>query len=667
MSKLSVGLALILIASCASCTGAADPAPSHELRADPSDAAGLEQHRRDPVLSGRALWTAEGAAPDSGRCFGVAVAVADLDGDGYRDVIVGEAPCLLAPLTPIRIAIYRGGRSLPSTTPVWTELEWPNPLDVIVRLALAVGDVDGDGRDDLIASSVAGVQVFAGITDVGAPLGAPAFRLPGASQIGRVVVADVNGDHRTDIITTSEGAATVWLSTGRAGAWPFTPGRVIAPVTTIVAVGDTNRDGKDDMIMTNVADSQLLLGCRAREPDCDGGLRAAPAFTTTEQPVIGMIPDLNHDGLSEALVTDIGFDGVGSGRVWLYLSDRSTGGLATTAVWSTLGDPAYPGFAHRAIVPGDLDGDHRSTEFVLSSGGRIYAFFPRLDQLATMQPGFAWPREDTKRDQLEAGDLIFNGSQVIAAAGDVNRDHVDDLVVADVTDAFGTLGAVPGRVHLIAGGRLPVHGDPPFLPGPHVCRLPDTGKPDLTVDQPALARSMFVENLAFSPDACEIAEGCVGGPGVRRLLRFATSVANFGGAPAIIAGPDTAPELYHFNECENEPELDGFAQYDLIDATGTTIAIGRKQSVFLIDVASNCIDGGPATNYLPDQGVSPGWGDVYVASTPCNWLDATDIPDGRYTLRVSVDVNHLIDQDDVLPDTASVNIALAGNTVTILP
>lgn len=658
MTKCFVGSVFVL-------TACASGAPRSEGVADDVPPSTVERHGRPPVLSGHPLWAVDDPRPDPDLCFGVAVAAGDLDGDGHRDVIVASEVCAADSPAQGRVTIYRGGRSLPSTTPVVTELDWQNPSRVASQLKLAVGDVDGDGRDDLLVSSQAGAMVFTGITNLAVPFGAPSFRVPGTGTFGPAVLADVDGDHRADLVSVRARVATVWLSTPGAGA-PFTAARTVTPATAVVAAGDANGDGIADLVVTNRVDSQLLLGCRAGEPDCSGGLRTAPAWTTKGQPVSGLVPDINHDGLREALVTDTGFLGsVGSGRAWLYLSDAAAGGLSATPAWATLGDPHYPGFGPGVVVPGDLDGDGQATEFVVPSGGRVYAFFPPHHDLADMRAGFAWPREDGTQDQLDAGELRLGGGVAIAAAGDVNRDGFADLLIGAPPD----LVTLIGRVYLVGGGRrVPRGGPPPFLPGAPVCTFPATGTPDLTVDAPALERSMFVERRTFAPDACEIAEGCVGGSGERRLLRFATSIANFGGAPAIIPSVDTAPELYHLSACDGQPELADFARYELTDRTGSHIAAGGKQSVFILDVAPNCINAPPASLFLPDAGLSPGWGDVYVASTPCNWLDVTDVPDGRYTLHVAIDTHHIIDQgdqDNVLPDTAAIDLELRGNTVKL--
>lgn len=661
MIKRCIVMICICAAACA--PGAPNVDSSTESMDESAESAesieSLRAHRA-PVLRNRAIWTVSGARTDDGGCFGDAAVVGDFDGDGRRDVIVAEGECDDADLPYAgRLAVYRGGRHLPSTTAVWTELDWGVLDDFTNGLKLVAGDIDGDRRDDLVVVSQVGVQVFTGITQLRTPL-APSFQFPPGAFTG-AVVADVNGDRRDDLITTRGGTSTVWLSTPGAAGGPFTAGRVLTRARVTAAV-DTNRDGKADLL-TRGTTSQLWLGCRAYEPGCDGGLRAEPAFATT-QVVSGMIPDLNHDGLSEAIVMPPGINGgIVGGRAFLHLSDRTTGGLSASPAWSMLGDSGYPVFGARVVVPGDLDGDHRPTEFLLQASGRVYAFFPRLDELATMEAGFAWPRLDTLREQLSSDELRFGSSQTMSAAGDVNRDGLDDLVLAD-PPLFGQTR--PGSVHLLSGGRPP-HQAPPFLRGALTCDLPENGKADLTIDAPALARSLYIHHREFAADACEVIDGCVAAPGPRRLLRFAASVANFGGGPAIIPGQDTAPELYHLNACTQSFELDGFAEYQLFNAADQSLAIGRKQSVFLVDIAPNCINAPPSMLDFTTQRLSPGWGDVYDARTACQWIDVTDVPDGNYQLRVAIDVQGLVDQDDILPDSATFNIALRGDQVDLLP
>lgn len=680
MSRYAIAVVVSVIGGCQ--VGA--PAPSAESTGDPSTSArsgatadpsaaptiaaapAIDARHRPPVLSSKPLWAVSEPNSAENGCFGNSIAVGDLDGDGHRDVIVAQQQCLFGTVIPGRIAIYRGGRDRPSTSPVWTNLDWQNPGRGGRQLTAMVGDVDGDHRDDLVLRSQAGVQVFAGIRDLGAPLGAPTFRIPFTGAFGPAILVDVNGDHRDDIVESHGGATHVWLSTPGAAGGPFTESRVIAlPAALLIAAGDANGDGVDDIVFVDFSGSGLFHGCSAGEPGCDGGLQGQPAWTISDKAVLGMVPDLNHDGLAEAFAVGIGGFGLDSGRAALLLSDRKTGGLETTPVWTMIGDANYVGLGNSIVFPGDLDGDRRTTDFVLTSAGRVYAFFARSHGLARLEAGFAWPQKDTVQAQSDTDDLFLDGETTTqaSAAGDVNRDGFDDLAIGDPS-VFPD--GHPGHVFLVAGGEPPARRDPPLLGGAPVCDLDPAGKPDLTVDADALGRSLFVDRVTFAPDACAIVEGCVGAPGERRLLRFSTTFENRGGSPAIIPGPDTAPELYHLNTCENELELSGFADYALVDESGTTIAAGHKENVFPLDVQPLCVDAGTSNDYFPDTGISPGWADVYVSELQCQWLDATDVPDGRYTLRITIDVNHLVDQDDVHPDTVSIPLELRGDRVTIL-
>ncbi|WP_239014279.1 lysyl oxidase family protein [Archangium violaceum] len=135
-----------------------------------------------------------------------------------------------------------------------------------------------------------------------------------------------------------------------------------------------------------------------------------------------------------------------------------------------------------------------------------------------------------------------------------------------------------------------------------------------------------------------------------------------------IPSPEDRPDLYEFDECHQHDHLIGFASYELLDAQNTVVTVGRKQGFFLVDYAPYCGDAGPQTvNIDGSQGISPGWADVYAADYPCQWLDITDVPDGTYTLRVGVDKNDLVDEQDVQPNTVSVKVEISANAVEVLP
>ncbi len=137
------------------------------------------------------------------------------------------------------------------------------------------------------------------------------------------------------------------------------------------------------------------------------------------------------------------------------------------------------------------------------------------------------------------------------------------------------------------------------------------------------------------PDSCAIAEGCVGGPGWRRLLQFDASVKNLGAAALDIGDVDYYLEgagtslgdhnIYEFSECHQHYHFSHYGDFTYGDGPQT----GQKRAFCLQSTSrySNN-EASPLTNPYGScayQGIQAGWGDDYGAGLDCQWIDVTDV------------------------------------------
>jgi hypothetical protein len=609
-----------------------------------------------PLLTQTPLWSIDGPH-FTNECQSATLAVEDVDGDDRADLLLGTEPCPFSGLQPGHVVVHRGTGSFFEPTAFNAAMTWTNtsPLTSGRTLRVSTGRVNADSRADVLVSSRYGVQVFAGGPDLAAAFAAPIFRVPGNGLFGSAALADVNGDSFDDLLSVKSGVVTVYVATP-SGAAPFEAGRTVMG-SSFSSLGDLNGDGVADVfVQTASGGTQLFLGCKAGTTlVCDGVLTAQPWWTGAGA-AIGVVSDASGDGRGELVVGDFG-----AGRFWIHAS--AADGFESSPTWSLMGDPSFPRIGSPIVSVDGLDGSPESVELIASALGRLYLL--RLPSMAgaALSPLYAWPDEDRV---VSTG---FGFSRLLPMIDrDRNGDGVADLLVVSASSPED-LAMGRGKVFSLPGGSAPAGTPAPKLDERRTCAAPIAGgKPDLTVDADALARTTFIEQREFSMTSCELAEACVGATGRRKLLRFSVSIPNFGTGPAIIPGPSTQPELYQYDSCHEHDHLVGFAKYELLDGSGTVVTVGRKQGYFLIDYAPYCIDAQrPELPMTDDMAINPGWADIYTGNIPCQWIDVTSVLDGEYKLRVTVDASNVIEEEDVLPNVREISLRITGDEVQVLP
>ncbi len=166
------------------------------------------------------------------------------------------------------------------------------------------------------------------------------------------------------------------------------------------------------------------------------------------------------------------------------------------------------------------------------------------------------------------------------------------------------------------------------------------GKPDLTLDQQRFVSQMEIIDRVFAAGDCAIAEGVVGGEGTRRLLRFDTVLMNRGDGDLVVgdrSDPNNPYAPYFvFHQCHGHYHIRYFSIYELLAPDGRVVAAGTKQG-FCFEDNFKYDDGGKSHGYdCENQGITSGWGDWYYKQLVGQWIDITDVPEGEYIVRVSI-------------------------------
>ena len=401
-------------------------------------------------LSGRQL--ASFFALDAGLAAGASVAAADLTGDGRAEIVLGSGPTF----GEERVAVF-GPTGAPLGGFTYDEPFFAGGVRV------ALGDVLGDGQPEIVTAPGAGrapeIRVydheFAAIRNPVA-----SFLAYGSAFSGGVYVAtgDVLGDRRPEIVTAPgpglEPRVKLFAADGRElGSFLAFEADYRGGVR--VALGDVDADGKAEIAVGRAAGPPQL-----RILDARGEQRIAIVPPTAGSGVEFGLADLAGDGRSELLISDPSGPGV------LAILDSATGSVLAR----------FPGRAGRATGL-DVDGDGRDEIVVAhqSHGGRVSLIRGNGKTIRSFlaYPGFGGGVFVAAAPRSGAALSIVPSSLIRTVAGHAVRDDIatfTDALGRTATADFGVTvdwedgnGPVPATVVSRGGGRFAVRGLKTYL------------------------------------------------------------------------------------------------------------------------------------------------------------------------------------------------------------
>ncbi len=257
-----------------------------------------------------------------------AVAVGDVNGDGRADVVFTTGySANPAQAFKLLVRLQQSDGSLAAAQLLDTRAEYTCPARSVL-----IGDLDGDGRKDvLLGADGCGIQVFHQGSD--GVLRAAAFI--DSTVSGRLRLADFNRDGRMDLASSGFYGTRlqVWLQAADGTLVPHAAPAFDYAGGGDLDVGDVNGDGRPDLVASSGSGAlNCAIGIVLQNADGSFAPAACRAAVPADNVRAVAVGDVNGDGRDDIVVT-YGGNGAGKLGVMRQQADGSLGALATLDSW----------------------------------------------------------------------------------------------------------------------------------------------------------------------------------------------------------------------------------------------------------------------------------------------------------------------------------------------
>lgn len=406
------------------------------------------------------------------------VKLVDIDGDGHLDVVATD-------VGGYKLSAFHNSSS-PGSLSLAARVDF-STIPAAAPYVVAVVDLDGDGWPELITTAAYSdeVTVFHNNGIYGSisssSFGSPVNFATGSFPIG-LAVADIDGDGKPDILTADSAGHAISVlrntsTTGTLSTSSFaTHADILTGATPIdVAVADIDGDGKPDVIVSNNSVDSIVI---FRNTSSSGTISFAGkvSFASAIYPTGLVVTDFDGDGKPDIVSTTVAPASATYGLISVFRNTALAGTIdaSSLAPYNTFSVGGWP----FGVTAGDLDGDGYPEvvtanytnddisilkNYPLPHVGRIVGdtsfCFSGLNDTATFTDataGGTWSVFNTSVATVTAGGLVTAHAQgtdtlyyTVVAGGDTN--YAYRVLIVDTT---AHVSVISGPSYVCTGSHV---------------------------------------------------------------------------------------------------------------------------------------------------------------------------------------------------------------------